>query len=239
MKQMNNKYTALVTGGTRGIGYAIAEKLLDDGMEVMTTGSSEDSNHPDGSTYHQVDFLNDESLNLFVRFIAEQPIDVLINNAGINKIAKFADIAIDDFDQILKINLRAPFILSQAVIPHMKSNNWGRIVNISSIFSHISKEFRASYSASKFGLDGLTAALSAELSQFGILANSVGPGFINTDMTRKILGEVGIRDIERQIPIKRLGDASEIASLVSWLASESNTYLTGQNILIDGGFTRV
>ena len=159
--------------------------------------------------------------------------------AFLNKIGEFSSIDINDFDRILRVNLRTPFQLSQAVIPYMKKNNWGRIVNLTSIFGHITKEYRAPYSASKFGLDGMTAALAAEVSEFGILANSVGPGIIDTDLTRKVLGENGIAQLEGQIPMKRLGQANEIASLVSWLVSEENTYMAGQNIMIDGGFSRV
>jgi 3-oxoacyl-[acyl-carrier protein] reductase len=163
----------------------------------------------------------------------------LINNAGINKIGEFASIDIDDFDQIIKVNLRAPFLLCQSVIPNMKANQWGRIVNITSIFGHITKECRAPYSSSKFALDGMTAALAAEVSEYGILANSVGPGFIDTDLTRNVLGEKGILELKNKIPMKRLGHTKEIASLVSWLVSEENTYMAGQNIIIDGGFSRV
>jgi len=137
------------------------------------------------------------------------------------------------------VNLRTPFQLCQAVIPYMKENNWGRIVNLTSIFGNISKEYRASYSSSKFGLDGMTAALSAEVSEFGILANSAGPGFIDTELTRSVLGDRGIAEIKKGIPMKRLGRIDEIASLVSWLVSKENTYISGQNIMIDGGFSRV
>ena len=135
--------------------------------------------------------------------------------------------------------MRAPFILCQAVIPYMKQQNWGRIVNLTSIFGNISKEYRAPYSSSKFGLDGMTTALAAEVSEFGILANSVGPGFIDTDMTRNVLGEKGMSELKDKIPMKRLGQVDEIASLVSWLVSEENTYMSGQNLMIDGGFSRV
>jgi len=121
----------------------------------------------------------------------------------------------------------------------MKKNNWGRIVNITSIFSNISKEYRASYSSSKFGLDGMTAALAAELSEEGILANSVGPGFVDTELTRSILGNDGISELKDCIPMKRLGQVEEIASLISWLVSNENTYMSGQNLMIDGGFSRV
>jgi 3-oxoacyl-[acyl-carrier protein] reductase len=125
------------------------------------------------------------------------------------------------------------------LIPGMRARGWGRIVNISSIFGKVSREFRAVYSTSKFGLDGMTAALAAEVAADGILANCVAPGFIDTDLTRRILGEKGIAELVDRIPIKRLGTPEEIAALVVWLAGPENTYLSGQNIAIDGGFTRV
>ncbi len=235
----NTSHRAVVTGATRGIGFATAERLLKNGMDVIVTGTSQDANYPEGATYHQVDFLDDKSLVEFIGFLKQQDIDILVNNAGINKIGEFASIDIDDFDQILRVNLRTPFLLCQAVLPYMKKNGWGRIVNLTSIFGNITKEFRAPYSSSKFGLDGMTAALSAEVSEFGILANSVGPGFIDTDLTRKILGHQGMIELKDKIPMKRLGKTDEIASLVSWLVSEENTYMTGQNLMIDGGFSRV
>jgi len=236
---MNNRYCAVVTGATRGIGRAIAERLLKDGVEVIVTGTSKDADHPIGSNYYQVDFLNDSSMKAFVKYLKQKPIDILINNAGINKIDEFESIEINEFDSIQKVNLNAPFLLCQAVIPYMKKNNWGRIVNITSVWGEVSKEYRAAYSSSKFGLDGMTVALAAEVSSMGILANSVGPGFIDTDLTREILGEKGVKEIQSTIPIKRLGRPSEVASFVSWLVSEENTYISGQNIMIDGGFSRV
>jgi len=239
MKSKKEKRRALVTGSTRGIGFEIAKRLLKDGLDVISTGTQKhNSNLPD-SEYYQVDYTDNISFEKFVNFIKKAKIDILINNVGINKIGKFAEINIDDFDKIYQVNLRAPFILCQAVIPNMKFKKWGRIINISSIFGHISKEYRASYSSSKFGLNGMTIALSAELSEFGILANCVGPGFIDTELTRTILGDDGIKNLKERIPIKRLGNAKEVASLVSFLASEENTYLTGQNLLIDGGFSSV
>lgn len=235
----NMKYRAVVTGATRGIGYAIAERLLKDGLEVIVTGTKKNGKHPAGSSYYQVDFLDEDSTNKFINFLKKQQINILVNNAGINKISEFSSIDIDDFDRILRINLRAPFQICQAVIPYMEKIKWGRIVNLTSVFGNISKEYRAAYSSSKFGLDGMTVALAAEVSEKGILANSVGPGIIDTDMTRDVLGDSGITKLKGQIPMKRLGQASEIASLVSWLVSNENTYMTGQNLMIDGGFTRV
>lgn len=233
------KYRAVVTGATRGIGYAIAERLLKDGLEVIVTGTKKNGKYPAGSSYYQVDFLDEDSTNKFINFLKKQQINILVNNAGINKISEFSSIDIDDFDRILRINLRAPFQICQAVIPYMEKIKWGRIVNLTSVFGNISKEYRAAYSSSKFGLDGMTLALAAEVSEKGILANSVGPGIIDTDMTRDVLGDSGIAKLKGQIPMKRLGQASEIASLVSWLVSNENTYMTGQNLMIDGGFTRV
>jgi len=121
----------------------------------------------------------------------------------------------------------------------MKKNNWGRIVNITSIWGNVTKEYRASYSSSKFALDGMTVALAAEVASMGILANSVAPGFIDTDLTQKVLGDKGIKEIKNIIPIKRLGKPTEVASFISFLVSEENTYISGQNIMIDGGFSRV
>ena len=233
------KYRAVVTGATRGIGYAIAERLLKDGLEVIVTGTKKNGKYPAGSSYYQVDFLDEDSTNKFINFLKKQQINILVNNAGINKISEFSSMDIDDFDRILRINLRAPFQICQAVIPYMEKIKWGRIVNLTSVFGNISKEYRAAYSSSKFGLDGMTLALAAEVSEKGILANSVGPGIIDTDMTRDVLGDSGIAKLKGQIPMKRLGQASEIASLVSWLVSNENTYMTGQNLMIDGGFTRV
>jgi NAD(P)-dependent dehydrogenase (short-subunit alcohol dehydrogenase family) len=236
---IDKKYCAVVTGATRGIGRAIAERLLQDGLEVIVTGTRKDAEYPIGSDYYQVDFSNDTTTKAFVKYLKQKPIDILINNAGINKIDEFESIDIDEFERIQKVNLNAPFLLCQAVIPHMKKNSWGRIVNITSIWGEITKEYRAAYSSSKFGLDGMTVALAAEVASMGILANSVAPGFIDSDLTRKILGEKGIQEIQSTIPIKRLGNSSEVAAFVSWLVSEENTYISGQNIMIDGGFSRV
>ena len=235
----DRKYCAVVTGGTRGIGYAIAERLLQDDLEVVVTGTTDVAVFPEGVKYYKVDFLNDSEVLLFIEYLKDRQVDILVNNAGINKIGEFTTIDIDDFDRILKVNLRTPFQLCQAVIPYMTKKGWGRIVNMTSIFGNITKEYRAPYSTSKFGLDGMTAALAAEVAEMGILANSIGPGFIDTELTRNVLGKKGIEELRDRIPIKRLGQANEIASLVSWLVSDENTYMSGQNLMIDGGFSRV
>jgi 3-oxoacyl-[acyl-carrier protein] reductase len=204
---------------------------------VSFTGTRVDPSRPAG--YRAVDFLDSDATAEFAHGISREKIDILVNCAGINIVAPFADVSPDDFDRIHRVNLRAPLLLCRAVVPGMRTRQWGRIVNVTSIFGHVSRDGRASYSASKFGLDGLTAALAAEVAASGILANCVAPGFVDTEMTRGVLGEAGMRAMEQRIPIGRLAQPDEIARLIRWLVSPENTYVSGQNILIDGGFTRV
>ena len=230
---------AVVTGATRGIGQAIAYQLQQAGADVIVTGTKIQNVLCDAYKYCPVNFICKESTQKFADFLSEQQPDILVNNAGINVIDSFQETTLDNFNNIHQVNVVAPFLLCRAVIPGMKAKNWGRIVNISSILGKISKSRRAAYSASKFAIDGMTAALAAEVATYGILANCVAPGFIETDLTKKILGEEGIAEITQQIPARRLGTPEEIAKFVVWLASIENTYISGQNIAIDGGFTRV
>ena len=229
----------LVTGGTRGIGYAIAEAFLEQEAEVHVTGTKEVGKGPHGSIYYSCDFKNTGSFENFCDSLKQLGIDVLINNAGINKTGAFAELSPEDFLSIQQVNLYSAFRLIQAVLPGMMSKSWGRIVNITSIFSIVSKEFRAPYSASKFGMDGMTASLAAEVAESGVLVNSVAPGFIDTELTRKVLGEQGMQEMATKVPIGRMGNPEEVARLVLWLASNENTFVSAQNIAIDGGFTRV
>ena len=231
--------SALVTGGTRGIGAAIADRLLAEGAVVTVTGTSRGGAGPAGTAFRAVDFTDIEATEQFVAEVAALDFDILVNNAGINKIGPFADIDPQDFDRIQRVNVRAPFRLCQAVIPHMREQAWGRIVTVSSIFGVISREYRAPYSASKFAVDGMTVALAAEVAQNGILANCVAPGFIDTDLTRNVLGEQGMAELASRVPARRLGLAEEVAALVVWLCSPENSYVSGQNLIIDGGFARV
>lgn len=230
---------ALVTGATRGIGHAVATRLLAEGARVVGTGTSASGSVPRGCEYLRADLADPASTSALAERVSALAPDILVNNAGINKIAPFAEIDPDDFRRLQAVNVTAPFMLCRAVVPAMKAKSWGRIVNISSIWGKISKEQRASYSATKFALDGLTAALAAEVAQYGILANCIAPGFIDTELTRKVLGESGIAELVAKVPARRLGRPQEIAAFVAWLAGPENTYISGQNIAIDGGFTRV
>ena len=230
---------ALVTGGTRGIGRAIAERLRADGADVEITGTKPGGTAPEGCGYVAADFSDPRQLDALAAHIDEARYDILVNNAGINKIAPFAEIETSDFEAIHRVNVLAPMVLCRAALPAMRKQGWGRIANISSIWGKISKEFRAPYSTSKFGLDGMTAALAAEVAKDGILANCVAPGFIDTELTRRVLGPEGIADLTAKVPVQRLGRPEEIAAFVTWLCGPENTYISGQNIAIDGGFTRV
>jgi NAD(P)-dependent dehydrogenase (short-subunit alcohol dehydrogenase family) len=232
----------VVTGASRGIGRAVAAAFRDEGAYVIGTRTRASGDDPAAAGCDEwiaADFSDRGQLADCARLLRTIEPDVLINNAGINKIAPFTEILADDFLRIQQVNVFAPFLLCQAVIPGMKRKGWGRIVNISSIWGKISKEFRASYSASKFALDGMTLAIAAEHSGDGILANCVAPGFTDTELTRRVLGDAGIEQLVAMVPARRMADVDEIAHLVAWLGGQGNSYVTGQNIAIDGGFSRV
>lgn len=231
--------SALVTGATRGIGRAIAERLVSDGVHVTGTGTSKDGKVPEGCAYRAVDFSDEKATSAFADEVANEKFDILVNNAGINKISPFADINPEDFNLIQRINVTAPFLLCRAIVPGMRARGYGRIVNISSIWGKIAKAHRGPYAASKFALDGMTVALAAEVAGDGVLANCVAPGFIDTELTCTILDDDTRAELAAQVPIGRFGTAEEIASFVVWLAGPENTYICGQNIAIDGGFARV
>lgn len=230
--------SALVTGGTRGIGRAIAEYLRDRGAEVTVTGTRPDGTPPEGCAFRAIDFADRAASIAFADGVREMPLDILVNNAGTNRVAPFEDYPLDDFEMVLRVNLIAPFLLCKAVIPVMKGKGWGRILNISSLWGVSAKEHRSAYGASKFGIDGMTASLAADVAPFGILANCVAPGFILTDMPIKFFGEKGLAELATRIPARRCGTVEEIAAFAGFLVGRENTYITGQNLVIDGGFAR-
>jgi 3-oxoacyl-[acyl-carrier protein] reductase len=161
--------------------------------------------------------------------------DVLINNAAENRVRTIEELSAEDWQRIHTVNLTAPFLLLQHAAKHMAANGWGRVVNISSIYSLVSRVGRASYTSSKSGLNGLTFAAALEYGPAGILVNAVCPGFVDTDLTRQNNTPAQIEALRQQIPLRRLATPDEIASAVFFLASEQNTYITGQTIVIDGG----
>lgn len=240
MKIDFNGLNVLVTGGTRGIGQAVVTGFLNEGAHVIATGRTTmqglDSKR---LTYHCVDFCNDLEIEQFIKTMEKAQIDVLINNAGINKIDTFGDIDIDDWKRIQKVNVEVPFLLCKRLVPKMAQKGFGRVVNIGSIFSHVSKEKRGSYSTSKFALLGMTKALSLDYAAAGVLVNMVSPGFVDTDLTRNVLTADEIKRLVSTVPVNRLATPDEIAKVILFLSSRQNSFITGQNIIVDGGFTSV
>lgn len=230
----------LVTGGTRGIGRAIAEMFCAHGAKVTVTGTQ--NTIPAGLSrqisYFPVDFSDHDAMADFLDFIARQKrIDVCVNNAGINQLADVDSVSAATFDMISAVNYRAPYLITCAVSRVMKRNHYGRIINIASIWSVISKAQRSAYSASKSGLIGMTRTFAIELAPHHILVNAVSPGFVNTELTKSTLTAQEIKMLADQIPVGRLAKPREIAHLVLFLGSERNSYLSGQNLVVDGGFS--
>jgi NAD(P)-dependent dehydrogenase (short-subunit alcohol dehydrogenase family) len=216
---------AIVNGGSRGIGAAIVEELLRRGVKVLAPSRQE------------LDLADSESVSRFVEGRAEECVDILVNNAGINPIRSLEDITEDAWEETYEINLHSPFRLIQAFAPGMKKRGWGRVVNISSMFSLVTKEKRAIYSATKSGLNGLTRTLAVELGANGILVNAVCPGYVETELTRQNNSPDDLERIAATIPLRRLAQPEEIARFVGFLCSDENTYITGQMLVADGGFT--
>lgn len=231
---------ALVTAGTRGMGRAIALRLIQSGIECIVTGTTESSGEsaPEGAETLVADLTLPADVARLADTISALQIDILVNNAGINIGGPTDEFADADFDALMTINLKAPFSLSRAAVPYMKQRGWGRIVNITSLWSVRAQRNDAAYCASKFGLDGLTASLAAELAPHGILVNAVAPGYILTDTVAKRFSQERIAKDAAVIPLGRYGKPEEIAEIVAWLASDANGYMTGQNLLVDGGLSR-
>jgi 3-oxoacyl-[acyl-carrier protein] reductase len=221
---MRNK-KALITGSSRGIGKAIYDIFTAEGYEVMAPSRSE------------LNLNNSDSITDYVSHYSSREIDIIVNNAGVNILAPLDDLSENNLDETLQVNLKAPLLLAKGFSPGMKTRGYGRIVNISSIWGIISKAGRLSYTASKSALIGITRTMAIELAPYGILVNAVCPGFIDTNLTRKNLGANGIKEAEKQIPLGRLADTREIAEVVHFLSSDKNTYVTGQAIIVDGGYT--
>lgn len=230
---------AVVTGGTRGIGRAVAERLRDGGARVLVTGTRPEGPAPAGCEYRVADFSDPDATEALARALRALRPAILVNNAGITRPQPFEEIETPEFLRVHRINLVAPLALSRAVLPGMRAARWGRIVNVGSIWGVISKAERATYSAAKFGLDGMTAALAAEVAGDGVLANCVAPGFVETDLMTNLLPEAQRAALAAQVPVGRFARPEEIAALVAWLCSPENTYVSGQQLVIDGGYTRV
>jgi NAD(P)-dependent dehydrogenase (short-subunit alcohol dehydrogenase family) len=220
---MNEARTALITGASRGIGAAIAARLQNEGVRILSPSSK------------VLDLFSTVSIDMYLAQLTD-PIDILVNNAGINRLGSIDEISGKDFEEVIQINLLGHFRLTQGLVKGMKARRYGRIVNISSIWSLVSRERRVTYSAAKAGLNGLTRALALELAPYHIMVNAVAPGYINTELTKKNNTPEVLERIAEEIPLGRLGEPSEIAECVAFLCSPKNSYMTGQVIVLDGGY---
>jgi 3-oxoacyl-[acyl-carrier protein] reductase len=216
--------TALITGTSRGIGSSIKEILQNDEIKILSPSRNE------------LDLSSSESINKFLSEISED-IDIIVNNAGILKVGKAEEFSIKDFQDILQVNVLAPFQIISGIVGGMKRKKFGRIVNISSIWGEKSKSGRSIYSTSKAALNALTRSFAVEFAEHNILVNSIAPGYIETDMMKQYNSEKELDIIKNSIPMKRFGKKTEISELVKFLCSEKNSYITGQILTIDGGFT--
>ena len=215
--------TALITGTSRGIGSSIKEILQNDEIKILSPSRNE------------LDLLSSESISKFLSEISED-IDIIVNNAGILKVGKAEEFSVKDFQDILQVNVLAPFQIISSIVGGMKRKKFGRIVNISSIWGEKSKSGRSLYSTSKAALNALTRSFAVEFAEHNILVNSIAPGYIETDMMKQYNSEKELDIIKNSIPMKRFGKKTEISELVKFLCSEKNSYITGQILTIDGGF---
>ncbi|MDD3612568.1 MAG: 3-oxoacyl-[acyl-carrier-protein] reductase [Caldicoprobacterales bacterium] len=238
--------TAIITGGSRGIGKACAIYLAKQGADIVFNYSNNSSMaeetadeiknlgvkvqavKADVKSSQDIDYLFNQALENF------NSIDILVNNAGITRDTLLIRMKEEDWDTVLDINLKGVYLTCKAAAKHMMKKRQGRIINISSVVGITGNPGQANYAASKAGIIGFSKSIAKELAPRGILVNVVAPGFIDTDMT-SVLGEKVKDNILSQIPLGRYGSPEDVAKLVTFLASDDNQYITGQVINIDGG----
>jgi 3-oxoacyl-[acyl-carrier protein] reductase len=236
--------TVIVTGSARGLGKAIAEKFAELGANVIINGTSEtvlitEKEFLDKG-YKVKAFIGDISLpenaQMIVKTAVETfgTVDVLVNNAGIVRDKLLMKMGIEDWDDVLNINLKSVFLCTKEVIRLMMKKRQGRIINISSIIGVMGNAGQANYAASKAGIIGFTKSTAKELGSRGITCNAVAPGFIESDMSQQLPDDIKENYIAN-VPLRRAGTPSEVAGVVCFLASEDAEYITGQVIHVDGG----
>ena len=247
-KTLNGR-VAVVTGGSRGLGKAIARSLGSNGAklaliargrdalsaaagEIQSTGAEVETFQADITDEKQVSRIERDILSRFGH------VDILVNNAGINVRKRLEEFSLEEWNGVLAANLTSVFLMCRAFVPQMKGCGYGRIINLASIMSHVSMSGRAAYSASKAGLLGLTKALALELASEGITVVAISPGPFATEMNTPWIQDPNInRQFVSRIPIGRWGSAEEVGQLASYLCSPEAGFITGTDILIDGGWT--
>ena len=240
-----SKRVAYVTGGMGGIGTAICQRLHKDGFTVIA-GCGPTRDHAKwlaeqkalGYEFHaSVGNVGDweSTVEAFTKSKAEHgSIDVLVNNAGITRDRMVLKMTPEDWSAVIETNLNSMFNVTKQVVGDMVEKGWGRIINISSVNGAKGQAGQTNYSAAKAGMHGFTMALAQELAAKGVTVNTVSPGYIGTDMVRAIRQEV-LDKIVGTIPVKRLGEPSEIASIIAWLATDEGGYSTGADFSVNGG----
>ncbi|WP_285650478.1 beta-ketoacyl-ACP reductase [Actinomycetospora sp. NBRC 106375] len=234
---------ALVTGGARGIGRAISERMAKRGMKVGVGYSSDptsaeelQSRYPDQITIHQGNIgQRGDCERVFDEVIsAHGRVDVLVNNAGITADKMVAKMEVDDWDRVVQVNLSGTFYMSQLAYLHMAERGMGRIVNISSVIGEKGNAGQVNYAATKSGLFGMTMSMAQEGARKGVTVNCVAPGYVETDMVAAV-PEKALEKIVSGIPMRRLGQPDEIARAVEFLADPESGYITGQVYSVNGG----
>lgn len=231
---MSQARVVLITGGNRGIGYAIAEHFVSEGYRVAVTARSGDG--PEGSLTVRADVTDAASVDAaFTQVEAELgPVEIVVANAGITKDTLLLRMSEDDFDSVVATNLGGAFRVVKRASKGMLRAKWGRVILISSVVGLYGSAGQINYSASKSGLVGFARSLTRELGGRGITANVVAPGFIETDMTAALTEETQA-EYKRTIPAGRFATPKEVAGVVGWLASDASAYISGAIIPVDGG----
>jgi 3-oxoacyl-[acyl-carrier protein] reductase len=246
MINLKNK-TALVTGGSRGIGKACVQFLSKAGADVaFTYNNNEDSakklsdelNNGSVVRSYEVNFTKVDEIEEVVNSVKNDfgKIDILVNNAGIWEKSEVEKLSIDDWKRTIDINLTATYLFAKYVVPIMKKNKFGRIINISSTAGQRGEAFYSHYAASKGGMIAFTKSLAVELGKFNITVNSVAPGWIKTDMTKDVFeSKLKESEIIKEIPLRKIGSANDVAGSVLFLSSDLANHITGSVININGG----
>jgi gluconate 5-dehydrogenase len=240
---------AVVTGSTRGLGWAMAEAMARQGAHVVINGRHvvdvqarvdalvEAGLAASGAAFDVADI--DTSVAALDDIAARHGrLDVLVNNAGINHRAPLAEFEQEEWDRVLRVNLDAPFALARAAARHMVAAGWGRIINTGSIMGQVARPTIPAYVASKGGLGGITRALAVELGGSGVTVNAIGPGYVATEMNTVLVNDPTFdRMVVGRTPVGRWGRPEEIAAAAVFLASEEASYVNGQTLVVDGGMT--